>query len=234
MSVLDVGCGTGSISAGIAAAVGPAGFAVGLDRDAGLLEIAERTHGGIPNLRFELGDATALSFVARFDCVTAARVMQWIGDPALAILQMKRAAKPGGILVVLDYNHAANAWEPEPPRAFQRFYRAFLDWRETNHWDNRMADRLPGLLHSAGLTDIESSMEDEIITRTDPGFSERAALWLEVIENLGDRVAAEGFCTPGELQAAQSAYRPYLAAELATQTLSMRTVKGRVPGAPHG
>src|SRR5207249_3817462 len=83
--VLDVGCGTGAITAGIAKAVGPYGFVTGVDRDEVLLELARTKHDMYPNLHFEYGDATALGFRAQFDVVTAARTLQWIADPALAI-----------------------------------------------------------------------------------------------------------------------------------------------------
>ncbi len=141
MSVLDVGCGTGAITSGIAKAVGPDGRAVGLDRDAGLVELARNAHAGIANLTFEPGDATNLRFNAEFDIVTGARILQWIAAPEQAVQSMKRATKPGGVVVVLDYNHMHNAWEPEPPREFRRFYEAFLArWRQANDWDStRMA-----------------------------------------------------------------------------------------------
>src|ERR1019366_3444221 len=145
LSVLDVGFGTGAITVGIAAAVGPEGSVVGVDRDEDLLARAREEHTAIPNLRFEHGDATSLTFKEQFDIVTAARTLQWIADPGLAVRRMKAAAKPGGLVVVLDYNLAANEWEPDPPAAFRDFYQAFLDWREANHWDNKMADHLPGL-----------------------------------------------------------------------------------------
>src|SRR5437763_1221574 len=51
----------------------------------------------------------------------------------------------GGVVIVLDYDQAANAWAPEPPRTFRVFYRAFLDWRRANGWDNEMASHLPAL-----------------------------------------------------------------------------------------
>ena len=61
LSVLDIGCGTGAITSGIAKMVGPQGLVVGLDRDAALQEIARREHGHSPRLQFELGDAISLS-----------------------------------------------------------------------------------------------------------------------------------------------------------------------------
>jgi ubiquinone/menaquinone biosynthesis C-methylase UbiE len=186
LSVLDVGCGAGAITAGIAEALGPHGSVIGIDRDEANLELARCEHPAVPNLRLELGDATSMTFQAQFDIVTAARTLQWISEPALAISRMKDALKPSGMLVVLDYNLAANEWEPEPPDAFRDFYAAFLAWRKANLWDNHMADHLPELFRSAGLGDIESHVQDEIAQRGMPHFDQKANLWLWVIENLGE------------------------------------------------
>ena len=100
MSVLDIGCGTGAITSGIAEAVGDGGRDVGVDRDLSLLEIARSEHGRIPNLVFEMADATALPFDKRFDVVTSARTMQWVNQPRTAVAQMVKAAKAGGRVVV--------------------------------------------------------------------------------------------------------------------------------------
>jgi SAM-dependent methyltransferase len=226
LSVLDVGCGTGAITAGIAEAVGPQGHAFGVDRDEVLLGLARTEHAALPNLRFERGDATALPFRAQFDIVTAARTLQWIAEPAAAISQMKQAAKPGGLLVVLDYNHAANAWEPDAPREFQRFYGAFLAWRHANGWDNEMADHLPELFRSSGLTDVESRAQDEVVERGEPEFAERTTLWSEVIGNVGGPLAAAGFCTEFELDEARECYYAWAGTTLMRQTLCMRVVTG--------
>lgn len=230
-AVLDVGCGTGAITAGIAKAVGSSGSVIGVDRDTGLLELARAAHGGIANLRFEHADAADLSYTADFDIVTAARALQWISRPELALSKMKQAVKPGGLLVALDYNHRANAWRPHPPPEFQLFYAAFLAWRDANAWDNEMADHLPGLFRAAGLTDIAIYPQDEAVERGDPDFAERGALWLEVIESLGQNLAEGGFCTTNALQAAREAYAAWIRNHLVKQTLVMRAVTGKVPAA---
>jgi SAM-dependent methyltransferase len=229
LSVLDIGCGTGAITAGIAEAVGPHGYVVGIDRDEGLLERARAEHGSRPNLRFEHGDATALSHRAQFDIVTAARTLQWISEPALTLSKMKQAAKAGGMLVVLDYNHAKNRWDPDPPGEFCDFYKAFLAWREAHDWDNHMADHLPELFRSVGLADVESHVQDESIERGAPEFGEHADLWSQVIENLGEQLAKAGYCTESQLQEAHKRYRSWAKTELMKQTLAMRTITGRAP-----
>ncbi len=229
LSVLDVGCGTGAITAGIARAVEAQGRVVGVDRDERLLELAREGHREYSNLQFEQGDATSLRYGAQFDIVTAARTLQWISDPELAISKMKDAAKRGGLLVILDYNHTKTEWKPDPPPAFRHFYGAFLDWRDANDWDNEMGDHLPGLLQQVGLLNIQSEIEDEIAARGEVDFVERAGLWSEVIENLGEPISKAGFCTESELLAAHESYSARVETGLEKQTLALRAVVGRVP-----
>jgi SAM-dependent methyltransferase len=223
MSVLDVGCGTGAITADIAKAVGADGRVVGVDRDESLLQLAREQHRDVENLRFETRDALSLGYEQSFDVVTSARAVQWMSDPAAAIACMKRAARPGGYVVVLDYNLDNNSWEPQPPSSFRRFYQAFLDWRKANGWDNRMADSLPGLFQSAGLLDIEVHACDEIAARGDPD----SLLWIQVIESVGPQIAAAGFLSEPERLSAERDYRDWAATALQKQILQMRTVTGR-------
>ena len=165
----------------------------------------------------------SITFREQFDIVTAARTLQWIADPALAISKMKQAAKPSGILIVLDFNHTRNAWQPDPPGKFKVFYNAFLAWRQANGWDNEMADHLPDLFRSAGLAEVTSSAQDEVTGRGGP------ALWSEVIETVGGPIAAGGFCTERDLAEARECYDLWAKTALVKQTLSMRAVTGIVP-----
>src|SRR6266446_6552051 len=105
MTVLEVGCGTGAITGGIARAVGPLGYVVGVDRDQTLLDLARKENRGVLNLSFENEDASSLGFEDCFDVATAARTLQWISRPERAIAAMKKAVKSNGRIVVLDYNH---------------------------------------------------------------------------------------------------------------------------------
>jgi SAM-dependent methyltransferase len=229
LAVLDIGCGTGAITAGIARAVGPEGFVLGVDRDAGHIELAREEHGAQENLHFEDGDATSLDYRARFDIVTAARTLQWIADPLRALSAMRQSSKPNGLIVVLDFNHTKNQWEPRPPAEFQRFYRAFLDWRQANRWDNEIGDRLPDLFRAAGLADVESCIQDEVVEREDADFESRGALWADVIESVGPQIASAGFLTEDELRETRVSYAPWAKTDMIQQTLSMRAVVGKVP-----
>lgn len=224
-SVLDAGCGVGAIAVGIAKRIGPHGKAVGIDRDAGLIEIARTNHAAQSNLEFLTLDLTALPFTEEFDIATASRTLQWIANPARAIAQLTRALRPGGALVVLDYNHEDNSWQPAPPAPFAHFYQAFLAWRASHGWDNRMAEHLPELFLQAGLESIHTTPQDE---RSSPG-SPNSRLWLEVIHNVGATIVSEGFLKQRDLDTAQSAYATWLETEMQWQHLSLACSTGRKP-----
>jgi SAM-dependent methyltransferase len=226
MSVLDVGCGTGAITAGIARQAGTSGRAVGVDRDESLLAIARTEHGSQTNLSFLSEDALTFAFVAEFDIVASARTLQWVSDPGHAIARMARAARPGGQVVVLDYCHALSQWEPEPPLEFLKFYSAFLAWREANSWSNRFGDELPALFAAAGLRAIETRIDDEIVERGEPDFDRSAAIWTNSIESIGESLIAGKFWTEADRQETLARYKGYVASDLRRQWLAMRSVAG--------
>lgn len=96
-TVLDVGCGPGVITAGLA---GVAGFAVGLDVSAPMLRHAAAV--APPNLALVRGDAMGLPFRdATFDAVCSTAVLMLVSDPAAALAEMLRVLVPGGRLAVV-------------------------------------------------------------------------------------------------------------------------------------
>jgi SAM-dependent methyltransferase len=229
MSVLDVGCGTGAITVDMARMVGPEGHVLGLDRDEHLLALAREEHHGISNLRFAQGDVLSLALEECFDVVNATRVLQWISRPDAAIARMRSKAVSGGRIVVLDYNHEGNSWEPDPPIEFTRFYKAFLEWRRANGWNNRMADCLPELFQLEGIQNVLVHVDDEIARRGDPNFLAVSAIWTHVVETIGPKLVVEGFLVDRERVEAEVAYRRWAHGTLQTQLLQMRTVEGTIP-----
>lgn len=235
MRVLDIGCGTGAITADIAHAVSPGGSVIGVDRDPANLKIARQEHGGLANLSFRHGDLMADDFAALFeapfDLVNATRMLLWISEPIRALEQMKNVVRPGGRVVALDYSLDDTEWEPEPPRSFLDFYDAFLQWRAENGWDNAMGKNLPARFESAGLTDICTHRCDEVVTRSDPDFGDgfRARIWLYVMESVAPRVITAGFSDQDRFTLAHRQYADYLGADLERQTMFAATVEGVVP-----
>src|SRR5262249_55085554 len=227
MRVLDVGCGTGAITSGIARVVGPTGLALGIDRDPALLRLARERHADVAGLRFEESDGFDLEPDPAFDVVTAARVLQWIERPALAVARMAAATRPGGRLVLLEYNHADLVWQPEPPPPVRRFYDGFLSWRAANGWNNRLAEGLFHLLEEAGLVEVATSVEDEVAVRGESGFEDSLVIWRRVMESMGPTIVDAGALSADDLAAALVAHESWCGRDARVQRMVLRAVDGR-------
>ncbi|KAJ7716692.1 S-adenosyl-L-methionine-dependent methyltransferase [Mycena metata] len=116
MHILDVGCGPGTITASLARLV-PLGHVTGIERSAADVLQNARAHAaaqGVTNITYALDDVLALGFPdASFDVVHAHQVLQHLPDPILALKEMLRVAKPGGIVAARNTDFAAMTWFPE-------------------------------------------------------------------------------------------------------------------------
>ncbi|EED15571.1 ubiE/COQ5 methyltransferase, putative [Talaromyces stipitatus ATCC 10500] len=104
MSILDVGCGPGSITISLAGKV-PLGYVVGvenvLDPLNGARELANSEK--VSNVSFQIGDIHDLPFPDdTFDIVHAHQVLQPIADPVQAFKEMRRVIKQGGIVAARE------------------------------------------------------------------------------------------------------------------------------------
>jgi ubiquinone/menaquinone biosynthesis C-methylase UbiE len=230
MSVLDVGCGSGAITRGIADAVGPGGRVVGIDISEQLLALALSTHRDPPNLTFEIADVTRHRYRDEFDVVTASRVLQWLADPRAALASMVAAARPGGQVIVLDYSHTRARWTPEPPEPFTRFYDAFLAWRADAGMDNEIAEHLAAMMTELGLAEVTATDEIELTVRGDEDFETRTALWPSVIATRGHQLVADAMLSEAERAQAGEAFTRWLQSDAQSQSLHLAAVSGRRPG----
>lgn len=230
LSVLDVGCGTGSITRGIATAVGRTGRVVGVDVNKDFIEKAKREHADVPGLSLEVRDIRTDPVPAgSFDVVTAARTLGWLADPAGMLGAMVAAARPGGLVIALEYNQEKIEWSPEPPASMRHFYAAFVRWRAEAGMDNAMADDLNGLFRAAGLRNITVSEQHEIATRGEPGFVEQAGVWSDVAASRGHQLVADGAVTEPERALAESDYRTWVASTAERMLMYMLCVEGTRP-----
>src|ERR1700737_459770 len=87
MSVLDIGCGTGAISAGIAAMVGEEGYVIGIDSSDHLIAKGKKDYLNLTNLELIETDLFNYKSANKFDLVVSARVLQWLSNPEEALLK---------------------------------------------------------------------------------------------------------------------------------------------------
>jgi SAM-dependent methyltransferase len=107
-SVVDLGCGPGTVTVQLGAIVGGSGHVVGVDIDRQMIaaadSLAARAHLA-DRVAHRIDDCTNLSFGSgTFDACYCERVFQHLrGDgPSRAAAEMLRVIKPGGRLVVID------------------------------------------------------------------------------------------------------------------------------------
>jgi len=106
---LDVAGGTGDLAAGLARQVGERGLVVLTDINAAMLQRGRDRlidAGLVGNLAYVQADAEQLPFAdGSFDCVTIGFGLRNVTDKAAALRCMRRALKPGGQLLVLEFSH---------------------------------------------------------------------------------------------------------------------------------
>ncbi|WP_432564687.1 methyltransferase domain-containing protein [Kineococcus sp. SYSU DK003] len=115
-SLLDVGCGVGSITADLAARVAP-GRVAAVDVSAEVLETARAAAAarGV-HVEFGVADAYELPYAdGTFDVVHAHQVLQHVAEPVRLLREMRRVARPGGVVAVREADFATTHFHPELP-----------------------------------------------------------------------------------------------------------------------
>jgi ubiquinone/menaquinone biosynthesis C-methylase UbiE len=159
MRVLDVGCGPGSITLGLAEAVAP-GEVVGVDFQASQVAQAQALSAarGVMNTRFEVADVYRLSFPdGSFDAVFAHAVLMHLREPVQALAEMRRVLRPGGIAGVRDSDWGGRIHAPTTP-LLEQWYALTVRIRQRNGGDPFMGRRHRRLLLEAGFVRAEASV----------------------------------------------------------------------------
>jgi len=183
-SVLEIGCGTGALTAPLAAAVGDNGRVVSIDISEPMLGAARQRVGeqGLRNVTLVLGDAQVFDVEpAAFDLATSRMGVMFFADPAAAFRNIASALKPGGRLVfacwaplaenqhwLISYDVALHHLGP-PARApaHEPSPLAFAD-----------PDYIRGILAAAGLAEITVERAHPTIIGGSPEEEARQALMM--------------------------------------------------------
>lgn len=160
LKVLDVGCGPGTITVGVAEEVKP-GSVTAIDAEESSLELA-RNHTkemGVENVSFQVGDAYHLDFPdATFDLAYCRHILEWLVDPVKAIREMMQATKPGGHVAAHDHDVSGFIIYPACPtfaRLSQRAIEIQNDENRHRYEDFHFGRKLFGFFRRAELKDIK-------------------------------------------------------------------------------
>lgn len=225
LRVLDVGCGTGAISRGIAERVGTTGSVVGIDNTEAFITSGEESCRDVPNLELKHVDLYDFNPEEKFDLVVAARVLQWLTHPKEALKKFVSFLKPGGAISVLDYNHEALEWTPEPPESMKIFYQAFLSWRADAGLNNRIAEDLAACFAETGLHSIQTFRADEVYKKNDDNFIERAGIWSKVAGL--KQIVDEGYLSEEARLKAIEEYDEWVEKDAECMIMKLKEVRGR-------
>ena len=148
---LDVGCGTGALTDELVARLGPDAVAA-VDPSRSFVAATRARHPGVD---VRQAPAERLPFPdGAFDAALAQLVVHFMPDPVAGLVEMRRVARPDGVVAACVWDHAG---EQGPLRLF---------WRAARELDPDIDDEsgLPGtgeghlaeLFEAAGLREIES------------------------------------------------------------------------------
>ena len=98
---LECACGTGLLTGVIA---GRCEHVIATDFSAKMLKRAEKKYALLPNVCFEQADILHLRYEnGQFDAVVAANVIHLLDAPKLALRELERVTKPGGVIIIPTY-----------------------------------------------------------------------------------------------------------------------------------
>lgn len=200
--VVDVGCGPGSITEGLARAVGPAGRVLGMDAQRSQVEAAtgRARRMEVPNVDFAVADVYSLPVADRtVDVYFSHALYEHLGEPERALREARRVLVPGGTvaLAASDWSRARfEPWTPEVARAMSAHYRL----RELAGGNPHAGGDLAAAMARVGFTGVTESSH----YRVDLTYRELARY-------VGSRIEAALRADPGddELRHAAEAARSW-------------------------
>ena len=178
-AVLDVGSGTGALTAAVVVAA-PSGRVIGVDAAAAYVAFAQaRGLGG--RVGFEVGDAQRLRFGERqFDRTLSLLALNFVPEPAQVLSEMIRVTRPGGVVgaAVWDYGDGMAMlrafWDQVIPLGGE------MDARDERHMPLCRRGELAALWREHQLQDV---LEEALTVQT--LFSSFDDYWLPFLEKQG-------------------------------------------------
>jgi SAM-dependent methyltransferase len=212
MSLLDVGCGPGTITRDLAGRLAP-GMVVGLDASEQVVAEARALGASGPaSLSFEVGSVFDLPFDdGSFDLVHAHQLLQHVGDPVAALAEMRRVCRAGGIVAARDGDYPTMRFFPEEPE-LDRALTAYGALTRANgaNWD--AGRRLLQWAHRAGFESVVGSGSSWCFaTPTDRAWW--GDLWAERFTSsaLADQLVGKGIASREDLASFAGAWRRWAA-----------------------
>jgi ubiquinone/menaquinone biosynthesis C-methylase UbiE len=161
--LLDVGCGPGSITLGLARRVGPEGCVVGVDMQPSQIHLAkqEAATTGVANATFQIANARVLPFEdASFDVLFAHALFEHLAAPGPVLAEMARVLRPQGILAICSSDWSGARIEPYSADV-RRAMEAHYALRRNAGGDPFAGARLEEWVSAAGFSIVRTGAEEK-------------------------------------------------------------------------
>jgi SAM-dependent methyltransferase len=214
MSMLDVGCGPGTITVGLAARVAP-GLVTAVELTDAALDLArgEARERNQANIAFATSDIHALDFPDdTFDVVHAHQVLQHVADPVQSLRELRRVCVSNGIVAVRDADYAGFIWFPKLP-ALERWRELYVEAARANGGEPDAGRRLLSWAQDAGFDDITPTASTWCFA-TPETRDWWGRMWADrIVESaLARQLVDSGMSTTAELNEISSAWLDWAAA----------------------
>ncbi|WP_412542013.1 methyltransferase domain-containing protein [Longispora sp. K20-0274] len=203
-SLLDVGCGPGTITVDLAGLVAP-GRVVGLDASA---EVLAEARSNAPGVDFVVGDVMALEYDdASFDVVHAHQVLQHVADPVGALRELRRVSR--GVVAARDADYAAMTWYPHVP-ALDDWQALYQRVARSNGGEPDAGRRLLAWTRAAGFAEVTPGASVWCYA-TPEDRAWWGDLWADrmVDSALARQAVARGFASEADLRAIAAGWREW-------------------------
>jgi ubiquinone/menaquinone biosynthesis C-methylase UbiE len=209
MRLLDVGCGPGSITSGLAQRVAPA-ETIGIDPSPSVIETAISLADGMAHLTFVVGDIGQPPFGGEtFHAIFSHQVLQHLDQPVEALKIMRMLLKRGGVVGVRDVDWGSTTFYPDS-QGMRRFLTLYYELARRSGAQPDAGRYLRRWFREAGfgetrVTTATVSYTDPVATR-DWGdtYAERT-----LRSNLADRALELGIATRCELEDIAASWRTW-------------------------
>lgn len=165
MSLLDCGCGPGTITLSFAELVAP-GQVVGTEIEALHVALARENaaKSNVSNVRFETADIYELPFEeGSFDAVFISAVLSNLREPIRGLREAYRVLKPSGVIGIKEFDHGGDLLYPREP-AVEKYAELYLRMRRENGHDPEAGRKIGALLIGAGFGNLKLSAAYETFT----------------------------------------------------------------------
>lgn len=153
---LDAGCGGGSMTYAIANVTGPTGSVTGIDYDEAIINLNLLDMAKFPadNISFRQQSIYELAEENKYDVVYTRFLLSHLDSPAIALDNMVRALKPGGLLLAEDIQFSGHICYPHS-NAFDTYMQWYSTVVKKNGGNAELGIELHQHLAGAGLADVQ-------------------------------------------------------------------------------